>query len=88
MGQYFDWKSRYEDGIERNSLLEKYRELNFNYSVIIENHMILNGTIVNHPEITAITEDEWTGFFDGSVGHYEIFFKSETDAMAFKLTFL
>ncbi len=88
MGQYFDWKNRYRSAIKSEPLLKKLKALNFIHSVVIKDHQILGKTLVDHLEITEMTQEEWTGYFDGSVGHYIVLFKSEIDAMAFKLTFL
>ena len=83
MGQFFDWRINYDNGV----LLETLKALNFMYSVKIKRKQLSSG-LIDNPEIIEITQDNWTGIYWKHDDHYEIFFSSEIDAMAFKLTFL
>lgn len=90
MGKYFDWLEWRRRSKKKKTPEQVRRYLyknGFIYSVGIKDIHAFGGTIVNHPEVTELTEEEWSGYFLFH-GEYVIHTKTEEDAMAVKLRWL
>lgn len=91
MGKYFDWKNRFiksnEPADSGDKLTAYLNSIGFIYSIEVTD-INIDESIVNHPEITESTDDEWTGFFCGPGNICYLFFKDETDAVAAKLRWI
>lgn len=85
MGKYYEWADVVGKGLAADVLIEHLYKLDFKYHIIIDNHSAIGPTIRDHDEISKMTTDEWTGFFNPLVGTYVILFKNESDAVAAKL---
>ena len=87
MGQYFNWEPWRKRSRKRKTheQLRRYlRKNGFIYSMSIGNIDVVGHTIVDHPEVTVLTCEDWSGYLDGG-GEYFVFTKTEEDAMAVKL---
>lgn len=87
MGRHFNWeKTVPTDKLMTDIVLISHlTSLGFHHIVKVTDLLDIGETLINHPEITDFTNEEWTGFFRHMDKTYYLFFKDKDDAMAAKL---